>query len=153
MRRIVFIFVLFAAACAPGRPRQQMHMEPNQLLRQSSDLYRTEPESPIKSVGSTFLSGRTIQIRYPDGRTEKVPRASVWGYSNKKGKIYRIYGKAEYEVVTVGDVITYEQQSTRNIMAGSQSTTRTVIETFYSKTLDSKIFSSRKKALSDLASL
>ena len=151
MRRILFFLVLLAAACSPG-PRKGLHMEPSQLLRQSSDLYRTEPSQPIKSVGATFLSGQHVVIRYPDGRTEKVPRASVWGYSNKKGKIYRIYGKTEYEVVTVGDVITYEQQSTRNTMVGSQTTITTVIETFYSKTLDSKIFSSRKKALNDLAS-
>lgn len=152
MRPIAFFFVLFVASCT-RQTRQGLQMEPNQLLRQSSDLYHTEPGPPIKTVGSGFLNGRNVSIRYSDGRSEKVPRKEIWGYSNKKGKIYRLYGKTEYEVVTVGDVITYEQQSTRNTMVGSQTTITTVIETFYSKTLDSKIFSSRKKALNDLASL
>lgn len=128
-------------------------MAPNQLLRQSSDLYRTEPGPPIKTVSAAFLRGRNVIIRYPNGQSEKVPRKEVWGYSNKKGKIFRLYGRSEYEVVTIGDVITYEQQSTQNVLAGNQPTATPVTETFYSKTLDSKIFSSRKKALKDLASL
>ncbi|GAB3931246.1 hypothetical protein [Larkinella terrae] len=152
MRRIVFILALLTAACSPGT-RKGLQMEPNQLLRQSSDLYRSEPGPPIKSVGAVFLNARNVRIRYPDGRFEIIPRKEIWGYSNKKGKIFRLYGKTEYEVVTVGDVITYEQQSTQNVMAGNHPTVTTVIETFYSKTLDSKIFSSRKKALNDLASL
>jgi hypothetical protein len=152
MRRFLFFLLLIVAACAPG-PRNGLHMEPNQLLRQSSDLYRTERDIPIKSVGRIFLNGRVIVIRYPDGRSEKVPRAAVWGYSDKKGKVVRLYRKTEYEVVAMGDIITYQQQTTQTTLVGSQPTTRTVIETFYSKTLDSKIFSSRKKAVQDLASL
>jgi hypothetical protein len=128
-------------------------MEPNQLLRQSSDMYRTEPNEPIKAVGSAFLNSRNIIIRYPDGRSEKVPRREVWGYSSKKGRIFRLYGKTEYEIKTIGDLISYEQERTENQTVGNQVTTTTVIYKFYSKTLDSKIFSSRKKALKDLASL
>lgn len=86
MRRFLFFLLLIVTACSPG-PRNGLHMKPSQLLRQSSDLYRTKHAQPIKSVGATFLSGQHVVIRYPDGRTEKVPRASVLGYSNKKGKI------------------------------------------------------------------
>ena len=152
MRRIVVVFVLLAAACAPST-RKGLSMEPNQLLRQSSDLYRTESGPPIRSVGAVFLNGRYVQVRYPDGHTEKMPRKELWGYSNKKGKIFRLYGKTEYEVVTIGEVITYQQETTQAVMAGSQTTPIPVTETFFSKTLNSKIFSSRKKALQDVAAL
>ncbi|GAB3913635.1 hypothetical protein GCM10028803_58040 [Larkinella knui] len=153
MRRTVFIFALLVASCSPRIRQEQMRMAPSQLLSRSSDVFRTEPGRPIKAVRSIFLNAKNLNVHYLDGQSEIVPRNEVWGYSDKKGRIYRLYKRAQYEVVNVGDVITYEQQSTQNTLVGSQTTVTNVIETFYSKTLDSKIFSSRKKALQDLAGL
>ncbi|MGA0559407.1 hypothetical protein ACO2Q8_22305 [Larkinella sp. VNQ87] len=149
MRPVVCLFVLLVASCAPRIRQEQMRMAPNQLLHRSSDVFRTESGPSIKSVKSVFLQARNLNVRYADGHSEIVPRAEVWGFSDKKGRIYRLYKRGQYEVVNIGDVVTYEQQKTRSYTTNGQTNTTTETETFYSKTLDSKIVSSRKKALAE----
>ncbi|MFD1144806.1 hypothetical protein ACFQ4C_26995 [Larkinella insperata] len=143
MRQIVVLLALLVSACAP---QQRLRTEPNRLLLQSTDINNTTASQPVKSIHPSFLGFGNLTIRYADGRTEKVSKKSVWGYTDKKGRVYRYYRNTYFEVLDLDEVVRYER--TR-----PHSPKNPRLQQFYSKTLDSKLFNSRKKALRDLATL
>lgn len=142
MYRIVWIFALWLAACSP---QQRLRIEPNRILHRSADVHNAGTGEPIESVRPILLSYGNLMVRYPDGRAEKVSRKNIWGYTDQKGRVYRYYRNAYYEVITMGDVVHYRKE-------GPQLP-RQAPRTYYSKTLDSRVVPNRRKALRDLATL
>ncbi|MGV3557395.1 hypothetical protein [Larkinella arboricola] len=140
MRQIVLFLAILVTACAP---QQRLRVEPNRLLRHSADVNNTGVDQAITAIRPAFPSFGNLVVRYADGRTEKVSRKSVWGYTDKKGRVYRQYGNSYYEVIDMGEVVQYERKNPQP----NQRYRR------YSKTLDSKLYLTRKKALRDVAAL
>ena len=79
--------------------------------------------------------------------TPELPK--IRGYSDRRGRVYRRYRKTYLEVVHMGDVVKYEEHTTTTHSVNGQAVGMPVTNTYYSKNLDSRIFSSPKKALRD----
>ncbi|WP_460672770.1 hypothetical protein [Larkinella ripae] len=121
------------------------------LFQSTFVISQIESGAPIKAVEAILVNERNALIWYSDGHREKLPRNEIWGYRNKKGRVYRLYSKTEQEAVPEGNVITCRQETMQTSVANNQAVA--VTETFYGETLDSRIFSGRRKTLQNVASL
>lgn len=88
--------------------------------------------------------GRFVKIRHADGTKSKILKDSLWGYSDNKGRIYRLYKNRSYRVFAREDYIKYSYSNSGGLTglhAGKYMR--------YSKTLDSKIVTWKKQALAE----
>lgn len=114
------------------------------LLFSSADLPGTLPIKPVKSIRGGALT-RYFTVRYQDGTEERVPKASVWGYVDKKNRTFRRLKHRFLEVNKIGDLVEYVSHDLRPI--GPNGQMMSVTNYHFSKTLDSPVYASRKKAL------
>lgn len=143
-------FILLAlAGCTPTV--QPFLIQPNRLLTSSADLSRqnTSDNSSIKSIqGSNGFSSNII-IKKKDGTKERVLAELVWGYSDKNGNVWRRQKRSFFEVVKIGELVEYMTitHTTNQVNGITYNDQQTVW--LFSRTLDSPIYSSKKRALRD----
>ncbi len=114
------------------------------LLYTSADLPGTLPAKPVKSIRGGALT-RYFTVRYQDGTEERVPKTSVWGYVDKKNRTFQRMKHNFMEVAKIGEVVEYVSHELRFV--GHPLHTIPVVNHYFSKTLDSPVYASRKKAL------
>lgn len=117
------------------------------ILFSSVDIKQEEIISSVRSIrGNSFSS--FLSVRYKDGTKKRVAREKIWGYI-EKGKIYRRSGKNFLEIVNQQGLIEYASSPIPNYNVITKATNWRVGPHYFSKTLDSKICSSMKEALSN----
>lgn len=141
-RALQLLFLVLLTACSAHQP---FRLDPNRVLFNSAEINQpvasaTHTDS-IKWIRPIPFSRGAIKVRYLDGHDVRIAKNTFWGYTDRKGKVYRHYRKTFLEVVHVGELVKYEVQT--------HTTYGTVTHTYYSKNLDSQTFSSPKKALRD----
>lgn len=135
MKYCHLVFVLFLL------PAEKASSQKAALFFQSTDIENARTDSSIRDVWPQKL-GKYMRIKYRNGTKTKVPKESVWGFRNKKGRLYRMYRGEPYEVVVKDGYIKYYYETFVYIEPALIPDT----ETRYSTTLDSPIVFSRKKA-------
>jgi hypothetical protein len=71
--------------------------------------------------------GKSLVVKYQNGTKMKIPKASLWGFSDKKGRIFRFYNNHPYRAIIKDNFVKYVYQQCRYTY------------TRYSKTLDSDV--------------
>lgn len=146
-RYIHFFWLVLLTACSAKQ--QPLRITPNRLLFHSTEMAQAASADSIKWIRPILFQRKVVKVRYPDNRDAVIARDSIWGYSDRRGRVYRRYRKTFLEVVQVGELIKYEEQTTTAYPVNGQVMGATVTNTYYSRNLDSQIFSSPKKALRD----
>lgn len=144
MKKLVAVLLLVLGGCSPKHVAK-LTIQPNRVLYVSDDLHQVSEVDSIARIRPTgFLGTKNIRLTLQNGERQKVARKDIWGYSDEKGHVWRRFRKSFYEVVRVSDVVEYEVIEPRNV--GNNIVIYEPI-TLYSKTLNSKIVGSRKRAL------
>src|SRR5215217_5974334 len=107
------------------------------LLRNSSDVDNAIPDTSIKKIKPQKF-GRAVKVRYKDGNLERIKMDSLWGYTNKKGKVFRIYKHHIYQILKEEEFITY-------FVTSFIAETGPRTYWFFSKDRDSEIVNRKKK--------
>ena len=145
----LFLLLFIVSACTARY--QPLRVQPNRLVDNSSALYSqtTAPDTTIKRIRAAGWLSRNIVVKHQDGSVVRVPKNTVWGYSDKSGKVWRRYRSGFYEVMRVADVVEYRDMVSQTYQ--SNGTTHTIQQpvTRYSRTLDSPIYGTRRRALRD----
>ncbi|TKT94236.1 hypothetical protein [Dyadobacter frigoris] len=95
------------------------------LLYNSSDIGQSDSLT-IKTIRGQQYS-RYVKVFNRSGTKIKIPKDSLWGFTDRKGHIYRFYKKLPYRVVFKNDFVKY-------IYNGCRFT-----NIFYSKSPDSEM--------------
>lgn len=108
-------------------------------------MNRLEPTDSIAKLrpGNSWLA-RNVKITLQNGERKTISKKAIWGYSDIGGLVWRRFKNTYYQILRVGDVVEYEIIEPRTVgpsMVISEPVRK------YSKTLDSKIVSSRRRAL------
>lgn len=114
------------------------------LLYTSADLPGTLPAKPVKSIRGGALT-RYLTVHYHDGTEERILKTSVWGYVDKKSRTFRRLKHQFLEVHKIGDLVEYVSHDVQAV--GPPVHMIPVTHYFFSKTLDSPVYASRKKAM------
>ncbi|WP_342084844.1 hypothetical protein [Dyadobacter sp. OTU695] len=112
------------------------------LYYHSTDIDAIMPDSSIRNIWAQKL-GRSIVIKHKNGVKTKLPKDAVWGFRDKKGRLYRMFKSEPYEVVKKDGYVRYSYDSFIYI----EPTLIPYKEARFSTTLDSPIVRSKKKAL------
>lgn len=146
-----FLVLLLALLTACSVKQQPLRIEPNRVLFHSTEISQTTPTATdsVKWIRPIAFNRGVLKIRYLDGHEGRIAKNSFWGYSDRKGRVYRRYRRSYLEVVQVGELVRYEEHTTTASSVNGQMQSIPVTNTYYSKTLDSPIYSSRKKAMQD----
>lgn len=146
MKKLTFILFLFLSGCSP-RSVSMLTIQPNRVLYISTDINKVSSGDSIAKIrpGIPWL-GKNIKLTLRNGERTTVPKKEIWGYSDEKGKVWRSFQKSFYQVMQVSDVVEYEIIESRPI--GNGGVVNEPVRK-YSKTLDSRIVGSRKRALRD----
>jgi hypothetical protein len=132
--QLILGFTLLIAGSAVGQQAA--------LYYQSADIDKTQPDNSIRNIDVQKL-GRYLVIKYKNRAKTKVPKDSVWGFRDKKGRLYRMFKGEPYEVVKKNGYVRYAYDSFIYI----EPTLIPNKEARYSATLDSPIVRTKKKAL------
>ena len=74
----------------------------------SSQMIQQPYQGPaIKTIRPHLRFSSSITVKYTDGRKELIPKDSIWGYENSRGRLYRYYKREFYRVVAVSDLVRY----------------------------------------------
>lgn len=111
------------------------------LFYRSADIDAMRPDSTIRDIWPQKF-GKYMRVKYKTGIKTKVPKDAVWGYRNRKGKLFRIYKGQPYQVVKNGQYVKYYYQDFIYIEPALVSN----LEARYSTTLDSPIVFTKRKA-------
>jgi len=111
------------------------------LYFRSSDIKNASIDSPIRDVLPQKF-GKHMRIKYRNGDRAKILKESVWGFRNRKGRLYRMYKGEPYEVVEKDGYIKYRYDT----FVYTAPAFIPITEDRYSATLDSPIVFSKKKA-------
>ncbi|MCF0073487.1 hypothetical protein LZD49_23615 [Dyadobacter sp. CY261] len=132
--QLIFGFALLVAGNALGQRAA--------LLYRSTDIETTQPDSSIRNIWPQKF-GRYMVIKYKNGVKTKVPKDAVWGFRDKKGRLYRMFKREPFEVVKNEGYVRYAFNSFIYIdpMIIPHKEAR------FSATLDSPIVFTKKKAL------
>ena len=144
-----FFVLLLALLTACSVKQQPLRIEPNRVLFRSTEIAQTTPTptDSIKWIRPIAFNRGVLKIRYMDGHEDRIAKNSFWGFSDRKGRVYRRYRRNYLEVVQIGELVTYKEHTTTTSSVDGQLQSVPVTNTYYSKTLDSPIYSSRKKAM------
>jgi hypothetical protein len=147
--RSCLLFLFLVAACTARY--QPLRVQPNRLIDNSSAIYSqaTTPDTTVKRIRAAGWLSRNIVIKKQDGSVLRVPKNTVWGYSDKNGKVWRRYRSGFYEVLRVADVVEYRDMVSQTYQTNGHSYTNQQPIIRYSRTLDSPIYGTRRRALRD----
>ncbi|MFD2570212.1 hypothetical protein ACFSUS_06170 [Spirosoma soli] len=143
MKKLLYIFLVTLGGCSP-KTSAVLTTQPNRILYASTDINQATDDSVARIKPGGFILGKNIKVTLRTGERRIIPRKDIWGYSDEKGKVWRCFKKTFYQVVQIGDVVEYEVIELRN--TGNNLYVNEPVR-LYSKTLDSKIVGSRKRAL------
>lgn len=144
MKRLAFAILILVGGCSP-KTVTRLTLQSNRLLYTSSDINQVSLVDSISRIraGGLFL-GKNVKFTLRNGEHRTVPKSEIWGYSDEKGRVWRCFRKSFYQVLRVNNVVEYEVVESRNV--GHNIVVNEPVR-MYSKTLDSKIVGSRKRAL------
>ncbi len=148
MKLLPLLFILMAGCTANVQP---FLIRPNRVLTSSADVSRqTIGDDPsIKSIKVGGLLSSKIDIQNQDGTKERIPKKSVWGYSDKKGHVWRRQGSNFFEVVEIAEFVKYRTTVYNIQQVNGITQTNPQDSWLFSRTLDSPIYPSRRRALRD----
>ncbi|AUD05976.1 hypothetical protein [Spirosoma pollinicola] len=108
----------------------------------SSQLISQSYQGPaIKKIRAPGRFSSTITVKYTDGRKQIIPRDSIWGYEDARGRLYRNYKREFYRVTAVSDLVRY---------VVTRSNGRGVVNTrYFSRDFDSALYWGKAKARRD----
>ena len=149
MRLSLLLFVVLVSACTARY--QPLRVQPNRLIDNSSALYSqtAAPDTTVKRIRAAGWLSRNIVVKNQDGSVVRVPKNTVWGYSDKNGKVWRRYRSGFYEIIRVADVVEYRDMVSRPYQTNGNTYTYQQAIVRYSRTLDSSIYGTRRRALRD----
>ena len=105
-----------------------------QLYFHSSEIYIDSCNNAIKRIGINVFKNK-ISVRYINGSKRFISPDSLWGFRNKNINPTRLFKKDGFVIRRYSPVIVYAQSRIRGYAY------------FFSKTLDSPIFSFTEKRL------
>ncbi|MBO0937672.1 hypothetical protein J2I47_14030 [Fibrella sp. HMF5335] len=145
-----YLLLLFMVSACTAR-YQPLRVQPNRLINNSSALYSpvTAPDTTIKRIRAAGWLSRNIVIKNQDGSVLRVPKNTVWGYSDKNGKVWRRYRSGFYQVIRIADVVEYQDIVSQTYQTNGHTYTTQQPVIRYSRTLDSPIYGTRRRALRD----
>ncbi|UFH52931.1 hypothetical protein [Spirosoma sp. KNUC1025] len=143
MKKLTVLLLIVLGACSP-KTVATFTIEPNRLLYSSKELNQPSTADSIARIKPSGFIGKNLKLTLRNGERRIVSRKTVWGYSDAKGNIWRRFKNDYYQVLRVSDVIEYEVIESRTV--GPNMVINEPVK-MYSKTLDSKIVGSRKRAL------
>ncbi len=114
------------------------------VLYTSTDLAQPYDGPTLRNVRQHWALSPNITAVYADGHTEKVSRDSIWGYEDRKGRVYRFYRHGFYRLLPTSqktDLVRYRQL--RNAGRG------VAYVRYFSQTLDSPVRWTKRKAQKD----
>lgn len=108
----------------------------------SSQMIAQSYQGPaIKKIRSPGRFSSTITVKYTDGRKQVIPRDSLWGYEDARGRLYRYYRHEFYRVTAVSDSVRY---------VVTRANGRGVVNTrYFSRDFDSALYWRKAKARGD----
>ena len=106
------------------------------LLKSSSEINHAIADTAIKKIKPQKF-GRTLKVKYKDGSQQRIKMDSLWGYKDKKGRIFRLYKNVPYQILKENEFVTY--------FINSNTTMGPRTYRFYSKTRDSEIVMRKRK--------
>jgi hypothetical protein len=112
------------------------------VLYNSQDLEQPGPTQTIRTIRPGGALSSTITVVYADGHKEKILRKDIWGYEDQKSRVFRYYGKSFFQLRDVGELVRYvvPQLGVDGLLTQY---------TYFSKTLDSTIHGSKRRARND----
>ncbi len=116
------------------------------ILYRSGDLNRPDTARTVRDVRPNGRLASTVTVLYKDGRQENVSRRAIWGYQDRQKRVYRYYRGSFYLLVDVGNPVQYLQDAV--VGNGVLIDVR-----YYSKTLDSRIRRTKRRARKDTVGL
>jgi hypothetical protein len=144
MKKLTVVFLVMVGGCSPEL-RPSLKIQPNRVLYASTDICQVSTADSVARIKpGNFLLTRNVTLTLRNGEHKTIPKKEIWGYSDAKGTIWRRFKTAYYQVLRIGDVVEYKIIEPRTVGPGM------VIDEpvrKYSKTLDTKIVSSRRRAL------
>lgn len=134
MKRLLFSLMLLSACSSE---HALVRTQPNRLIYQSRDLFQTDSLSQYVRVRPGFFRASGLVAKLPNRTRKHIPTGAAWGYSDRKGLVYRYYRGDSYQLVSVGEMMVYNQKLYDPI---------TPTLTAYSRTLDEPITRNRNRA-------
>lgn len=110
------------------------------IFYSSQDLSRSDTSQAITTIRPHWLAGQLashITIVYKNGLKRTINRDSIWGFEDGTHSLYRSYQGNLYKLDQVDDLLRYTSATSRYQLIR------------YSKTLDSPLYSTKRKAKSD----
>ena len=113
------------------------------VLYNSQQLNQPNTKRSIRTIRPNWALSPTITVVYADGHKEKVDRETIWGYEDRKKRVYRYHKNGFYRLMDTGDVIHYRQSRTTGRGMASVN--------YFSSSLDSPVCWTKRKARKDTA--
>lgn len=144
MKKLTLLLLTVLYGCSP-EPVATVITQPNRVLYRSNDINQSNGVDSIVRIrpGGSWLA-RNVKLTLRNGERKTIPKKAIWGYSDAKGIVWRRFRNTYYQVLKIGDLVEYEIIESRPI--GNGGVINEPVRK-YSKTLDSKIVGSRKRAL------
>ena len=89
----------------------------------------------IKRIAAPPLS-KKLKVVYENGRKRKVLKDDVWGFQDRRGRLFRVYEGAVYRTIIKDDIVKYQRQK-----PGTNE-----YQWRYSTDLDSPLYWTKRKA-------
>lgn len=80
------------------------------VLYTSQDIGQPYQGPAIKAIRPHWYFSSTLTINYKDGHSQDVPRDSIWGYEDRRGRRYRYYKHDFYRVLATDGLVRYSIQ-------------------------------------------
>ena len=106
--RTLFAFAVSLLLSGPTRTWAQQY----RLLTTSQDLKQTNVVDSIVFIRASDEANH-IWVKYKNGQKVKIQNATVWGFIDRKGRVYRFAKGHIYKVVSQGDPVLYERDEQR----------------------------------------
>ncbi len=116
------------------------------VLYSSKDLNRPDAGRVVRNVRPNWRLASTVTVLYKNGGREKIARRTIWGYQDRWKRVYRYYRGSFYELVDTGELVRYN----RDAIVGNGVLTEV---RYFSKTLDSNVRRTKRRARRDVAAL
>lgn len=143
MKKLTILLAIALSSCSPDRAT--LTVQPNRILYSSTDINgATTADSIIRIKPGNFVFAKNVRLTLQNGERKTISKKAIWGYSDEKGKLWRRFRNTFYQIMEVSDVVEYEK-----IVPRTTGPNMVIYEPvkMHSKTLDSKIVGSRKRAL------
>ncbi len=77
------------------------------VLYSSQAINQSYQGPAIRTIRPRWYFASNITIKYADGRSQDVPKDSVWGYEDQRGRLYRYYKRDFYRVLNTEGLVRY----------------------------------------------